>query len=274
MPYVLPETELLNIKRIKKEGFEATFVIEPLLPGYGYTIGHALRRVLLSSLGGAATWSVKIEGTTHEFSTLPGVKEDIVDISLNLKSIRVKLTEGDEAILKLFKKGPGEVRAKDFSKNSQIEIMDPEHYICTLDKNGKIDLELTIKKGLGYVPTEARKEEKLPLGTIALDSNFTPIRKINYEVESTRVGSRTDYDKLVLDIATDGNLEPEEALDTAISILLEHYNLIDVQVKGLLNNKNLKIEKTKKSKSISKQLEIEEADANVSTKKTASKKKK
>lgn len=236
MSFVLKETELLKIKSVKKSPFEASFIFDPLSPGYGITIGHTLRRILLSSLEGAAVWSVRINGVTHEFSTLPGIKEDIVEIILNLKTLRLKLTEGDEATIKLSVKGPAQIKAKDFQKNSQVEIIDPEHYIATLDKTGKLELEATIRKGRGYIPTEARKDEKLPLGTIALDANFTPIKKINYEVQPTRVEDRTDFDKLILDITTDGTVKPEDALKTAASILADHTGLIN-QIESETNEK-------------------------------------
>lgn len=224
---ILSNTELLKVSyKQGKELFAGQFVLEPLLPGYGLTIGHALRRVLLSSLGGAAITSVRIDGVTHEFSTLPGLKEDIVEIILNLKSLRLRL-EGDEpATLRLEKKGPGEVKAKDFQKNAVVKIVDENHHIATLDKNGKLVMEVSIKKGHGYEPVENRTEEKLPLGTIAIDSIFTPIKKIHYEVENTRVGGMTNYDKLTLEITTDGSITPTEAFSCANQILIEHFNLI------------------------------------------------
>ncbi|MCL5795501.1 MAG: DNA-directed RNA polymerase subunit alpha [Patescibacteria group bacterium] len=226
MSFILPETELMKIKNESKEPFKATFIFEPLAPGYGLTLGHALRRVLLSSLSGAAIYNVKIEGVTHEFSTLKNVKEDVIEIILNLKSLRVKLIGDESAVLKLSKKGPGVVTASDFSKNSQVEIIDPTHHIATLDKKGNLNIEVTIKKGTGYEPVEARKDEKLPLGTIALDSIFTPIKRIHYSVENTRVGDRTDFDKLTLNITTDGSIEPDIALKNACQILLDHFNII------------------------------------------------
>lgn len=252
MPYILPETELSKLKVVKKNPHEATFVIEPLSPGFGVTIGHALRRVLLSSLEGASIWSLKIEGVTHEFTSIKGVKEDMVEVILNLKTLRLKILGDDQAVLKLNKKGPGVVRAKDFTKNADVELVDPEHYIATLDKGGRLEIEATAKNGRGYIPTEARKDEKLPLGTIAVDANFTPIKKINYEVEATRVGARTDFDRLVLDITTDGTVEPERALQTACQILLDHYGLIAHENQIIANKKSDKIVKSSQEKATKK----------------------
>lgn len=227
MSFVLPETDLMKIKKEpSKDQFKATFVFEPLAPGYGLTLGHSLRRVLLSSLSGAAICNVKIEGVTHEFSTLEHTKEDVIEIILNLKSLRVKLIGEEPVVLKLSKKGPGTVTAKDFNKNSQVEIIDPDHHIATLDKKGNLNIEVTIKKGRGYEPVEARKDEKLSLGTIAVDSIFTPIKRIHYNVANTRVGDRTDFDKLTLNITTDGSIEPEAALKSACQILLDHFSIV------------------------------------------------
>ena len=224
---ILQDTELLKISYLKgKDPFVGKFILEPFLPGFGLTIGHALRRVLLSSLEGAAISSVKIDGVTHEFSTLKGVKEDVIEIILNLKSTRFKMFDNDPVTIKLSKKGPGVIKAKDFNKNSAIEIIDPEQHIATLDKSGKLSLEAIIKKGRGYEPVEKRKDEKLALGTIAVDSIYTPVKKIHYDVENTRVGGMTNYDKVILDITTDGSILPEDAMKTANKILIEHFNLI------------------------------------------------
>jgi len=226
MSFILPEIELVKIKSEKKDKFQTTFVFEPLAPGYGLTIGHALRRVLLSSLIGAAITNVKIEDASHEFSTLPGVKEDVIEIILNLKSLRLKLTGTDKVVLKLVKKGSGEVTAGDFEKNSEVEIIDPKHHIADLDKKGKLNIEATVEKGRGYISTEARTDEKNPLGTIAVDAIYTPIKKIHYEVENTRVGDRTDFDKLTLDITSDGTITPEEALKQATEIVTDYFSNI------------------------------------------------
>ncbi len=226
MDYILPETNLIQIKTMEKLGNNGIFVIEPLSPGYGVTLGNALRRVLLSSLSGAAITSIQISGASHEFSTLPAVREDIVEIILNLKTLRFKLQGNDPVTLKLSVKGPKEVKASDFEKNSACEIVNTDTFIASLGKNGKLSMEVVVEKGRGYVPVEKRRDEKLPLGTIAVDSVFTPVKKIHYEVENTRVGGQTDFDKITLEISTDGSIDPEIALKTAAGILVEHCSLI------------------------------------------------
>lgn len=232
---ILPDADLLKISIVKdKDPFTRRFILEPMNPGYGLTIGHALRRVLLSSLSGAAINSVEIKGVSHEFSTLPGVKEDVIDIILNLKQLRFRMHGNEQVSIKLEKKGPGNVQAGDFSKNSLIEIIDPGKHIATLDKNGKLSLTAIIKKGRGYEPVERRKDEKLPIGTIGIDSIYTPVKKIHYEVVNTRVGGMTNYDKVIFDITTDGTISPEDAFNTANQVLIEHFDLIAkrLNVKG------------------------------------------
>lgn len=226
MDYILPETNLIQIKTMEKMGNSGLFIIEPLSPGYGVTVGNSLRRVLLSSLEGAAITSVKIEGTTHEFSTLPGVREDIVEIILNLKGLRFNMPGSEPVTLKLQVKGPKVVKASDFSANAACEIVNLDCHIAEISKSGKLNLEVQVEKGRGYVPVELRRDEKLALGTIAVDSIFTPVKKVHYEVENTRVGGQTDFDKLTLEITTDGSVEPEIALQKAAGILVEHFALV------------------------------------------------
>lgn len=250
--YTLPETELIKLNYQSKDQFSGSFVIEPLLPGYGMTLGNALRRVLLSSLTGAAVTSFRIEGITHEFTTLKGVKEDMVNLMLNLKALKVQL-HGDEPIIaKLNKKGPGIVKAANFQKNAQVDFPDKDYIIATLDKNANFNLEITIEKGRGYVPTARRKDEKLPLGSIAVDAIFTPIKRIHYEVENTRVGGMTNYDKLTINITTDGTIDPKNALTNAVNILLDHYNLINEEIRLSVKVKKAAKEKiiVKKEKSV------------------------
>jgi len=220
---IINDIDLANVKIIKNETNSATFIFEPLFPGYGVTIGHALRRVLLSSLQGSAITNVKIDGTTHEFTTIKGVREDVMDIILNLKHLVIKSYSDEPVVLKLQKKGPGKVTAEDFVKNSQIEILDPGQYIATLEKDGKLNLQVTVEKGFGYVPIEKREEKtKTEIGNIAIDAIYNPVKKINYQVENTRVGSATDYNKLILNITTNGTITPEEALKLAIEILTNY----------------------------------------------------
>jgi len=226
MDYILPETSLLQIKTMEKLGETGTFVIEPLSPGYGVTIANSLRRVLLSSLEGAAITSLKIEGATHEFTTVPGVKEDVVEIILNLKTLRFKMYQDEPVTLTLSAKGAKTVTAADFESNSSCEIVNKDVFIATLDKTGKLNMEITVQKGRGYVPVERRADEKMPLGTIAVDSIFTPVKKVHYEVENTSVGGMTNFDKITLEVATDGSIDPEEALNKAAGILVEHFSII------------------------------------------------
>lgn len=226
MAYLLPETELLQVKETGRDGFAATFEIEPLTPGYGVTLANSLRRVLLASLPGAAPTAVRIDGVTHEFSTIPGVTEDVVGIILNLKGLHLKMMTDEPVTMILDKKGAGTVTAADFKKNPDIEVMNPELVIATLDAKGKLSMELTCEKGRGYVTTEMRRDEKLPLGTVMMDSIFTPIKKVHYEIEHTRVGRMTNFDKIVLDVTTDGTVDPYEAVKQAGQILIDHFSVI------------------------------------------------
>jgi DNA-directed RNA polymerase subunit alpha len=199
-----------------------TFTVEPLDKGFGYTFGNSLRRVLLSSLGGAAITSVRIEGVAHEFSTVPGVKEDVTDIVLNLKEIVVRMhTDADEVEAPLVATGPGEVKAKDIDLPSGVEILNPNAPIATLEKKTKLEIYLTIGRGRGYSPAEENKTEEQPIGVIPIDSIFSPIRRASYAVDSARVGQRTDFDKLTLDLETDGSIEPSAALREASEILIK-----------------------------------------------------
>ncbi|MBI2590143.1 DNA-directed RNA polymerase subunit alpha [Candidatus Berkelbacteria bacterium] len=250
--YTLPELENVKVTEESESDRVASFIIEPLLPGYGMTVGHSLRRVLLTSLEGAAVAYVKIQGTDHEFTTLKGMREDIVELILNLKSMRVRLNASEPVLMKLDKKGTGIVTAADFAKHADVDIIDPDHYLATLDKDGKLSMEVTIERGRGYLPTEQKSRDQLPIGTIAVDSIFTPIKKVHYEVEHTRVGGQTDYDKLSLELTTDGSVTPAEAMAHASTILIEHFTLIrDAANKSVA----AKIEVTAKKKKRGKKTE-------------------
>jgi DNA-directed RNA polymerase subunit alpha len=206
----------------KADDRRGTFTIEPLDKGFGYTFGNSLRRVLLSSLGGAAITSVRIEGVAHEFSSVPGVKEDVTDIILNLKDLVVRMhTDADEVEAPLVATGPGEVRAKDIDLPSGVEILNPDAPIATLEKKTKLEVYLTIGRGRGYSPAEENKSDDQPIGVIPIDSIFSPIRRASYTVEAARVGQRTDFDKLTLDLETDGSLEAGAALREASEILIK-----------------------------------------------------
>ena len=218
----LPEFQIPRISSETVNENRGTFTIEPLDKGFGYTFGNSLRRVLLSSLGGAAIKSVRIEGVAHEFSTVSGVKEDVTDIVLNLKDIVVRMhTDADEVEAPLVASGPGEVKAKDIDLPAGVEILNPEAPIATLEKRTKLEIYLSIGRGRGYSPAEENKTEDQPLGVIPIDSIFSPIRRAAYAVDTSRVGQRTDFDKLSLEIETDGSIEPAGALREAAEILIK-----------------------------------------------------
>lgn len=200
-------------------------IAEPLERGFGTTLGNALRRILLSSIEGAAVTAVKIPGALHEFSTIKGVKEDVVDIILNIKKLRFKLYSNGKKVATIKVKGPKSVTGEDIQSDASFDILNPEQVIATLDKDSTFEVEMYIKKGKGYVPAELNKEEDLPVNMIAVDSVFTPLRKVNFTVEKTRVGRATDYDRLIMEILTDGSITPEKAISQAASILIEHLNL-------------------------------------------------
>jgi DNA-directed RNA polymerase subunit alpha len=214
-----------QVPRITSEKVDdrrGTFTIEPLDKGFGYTFGNGLRRVLLSSLGGAAVTSVRIEGVAHEFSSVPGVKEDVTDIVLNLKDLVVRMhTDADEVEAPLVATGPGEVKAKDIDLPSGVEILNPDAPIATLEKKTKLEVYLTIGRGRGYSASEENKSDDQPIGVIPIDSIFSPIRRASYSVAAARVGQRTDFDKLTLDLETDGSIEPAAALREASEILIK-----------------------------------------------------
>jgi DNA-directed RNA polymerase subunit alpha len=213
-----------QIPRITSESVEqnrGTFTIEPLDRGFGYTFGNSLRRVLLSSLAGAAVTSVRIEGVAHEFSTVPGVKEDVTDIVLNLKGIVCRMhSDASEVEAPLVVSGPGEITAKDIDLPAGVEILNPDVHIAALEKKTKLELYMTIGRGRGYRPAEENKSADQPIGVIPIDSIFSPVRRVAYAVEQARVGQKTDFDKLTLDIETDGSIEPQAALREAAEILI------------------------------------------------------
>jgi DNA-directed RNA polymerase subunit alpha len=216
------EFQVPRISAEKVDDNRGVFTVEPLDKGFGYTFGNSLRRVLLSSLGGAAITSVRIEGVAHEFSTIPGVKEDVTDIVLNLKDVVVRMhTDADEVEAPLVVSGPGEVKAKDIDLPSGVEILNPEAPIATLEKKTRLEVYLTIGRGRGYSAAEDNKAEEAPIGVIPIDSIFSPIRRASYSVDAARVGQRTDFDKLTLELETDGSVEPSAALREASEILIK-----------------------------------------------------
>lgn len=212
---------------VSEEGFSGVYEIDGLYPGYGHTLGNSLRRIILSSLPGAAITSVKIEGVPHEFSTIAGVKEDVIAILLNLKKIRIRLATDEPQIMSLSVKGERTVTAADIVAPGQVEILNPGERIAEItDKNASFEMEMTVERGLGYVSKEALRREKVDIGVIALDAIFTPIRRVNYEVENMRVGDRTDFNRLRMFIETDGTLTPREALERAIETMINQLKAI------------------------------------------------
>ncbi len=214
-------------KPVREEGFMGVYEVEGLYPGYGHTLGNSLRRIILSSLPGAAITQLKIDGVQHEFSTLDGVKEDVISLILNLKKIRFKVLSDEPQTVKLSVKGVKQVTAKDIEVGGQVEVLNPEQYICEVtDKGADLHIEMRVEIGLGYLPKEAIQKEKVEIGMIALDAAFTPIRRVNYEVETMRVGDRTDYNRLKITIETDGTLAPRTALENAIEVMIHQLKAI------------------------------------------------
>lgn len=215
---------VFNVTIAKQDGVFTEFVFEPLERGYGHTLGNSLRRVLLSSIAGHAVTSAKIKGADHQFSTIKGVTEDIVELSLNLKEIRVKSSLDDASTLKLSVKG-GEVKASHFECPAGVEIMNPELHIATLAGNATLEMEVTVEKGIGYQPATSRSEES-SLNTLPIDALYSPVVKVAYDVEETRVGQRTDYDRLILKVWTDGTIDAQAALEESAQILIAHFQQV------------------------------------------------
>ncbi len=219
----LPE----EVKVVKKEGNKAVFEIGPLMPGYGATVANPLRRVLLSSLEGSAITSIKIRGVEHEFGAITGVQEDVIEIILNLKKLRFRCFSNDPVTVRLIAKGETKVTGNDIQLTSDVELINSDQHICMLtDKKAEIDMELTVQKGRGYVSVEMRQKEKLPIGVIAIDAAFSPVRLVNFSIEDVRVGQRIDFNKVTMEIETDGAIQPEQAMKEAAAILADHFALV------------------------------------------------
>jgi DNA-directed RNA polymerase subunit alpha len=217
-------SETVAIKRISEDPTKGVFEVEGLYTGYGLTVGNALRRTLLSSLPGAAITQVKIKSVNHEFSTLPGVQEDMLELTLNMKRIRFRSFSDEPQVLLLKVKGEKEVTAVDIKTNSEVEVITPEAHIATLtEKNAELDMEITVERGLGYSPVDMRKMEKLGVGVIAIDALFSPVLSVNYTVENMRVGEKTDYNRVRFELETDGTVSPSSAMHKAASILKDHF---------------------------------------------------
>lgn len=238
------------------------FVVEPLERGYGTTLGNSLRRILLSSLPGAAVTSIQIDGVMHEFSTIEGVVEDVTSIILNLKKLALKIYSDEEKTLEIDVQGEGVVTAADITHDSDVEILNPDLYIATLAKNAHFRMRMTATRGRGYTPADLNKREDLPIGVIPIDSIYTPVQRVNYQVENTRVGQMSNFDKLSLDVWTDGDIGPKEAISLGAKILNEHLNIF-VGLTDEAQNAEIMVEKEEDQKEKVLEMTIEELDLSV-----------
>ena len=254
-----PKIETVEISDDRKYG---KFVVEPLERGYGTTLGNSLRRILLSSLPGAAVTAIQIDGVLHEFSTVEGVVEDVTTIILNLKKLALKIYSEEEKTLEIDVQGEGIVTAADITHDSDVEILNPDLYIATLAKDAHFRVRLTAKRGRGYTPADANKSEDQPIGVIPIDSIYTPVSRVTYQVEKTRVGQVANYDKLTLDVWTDGSIGPKEAISLGAKILTEHLNIF-VGLTDEAQNAEIMVEKEEDQKEKVLEMTIEELDLSV-----------
>ncbi|MFC7365889.1 MULTISPECIES: DNA-directed RNA polymerase subunit alpha [Bhargavaea] len=238
------------------------FIVEPLERGYGTTLGNSLRRILLSSLPGAAVTSIQIDGVLHEFSTVDGVVEDVASIILNVKQLALKIYSDDEKVIEIDVKGENEVTAADITHDSDVEILNPDLHIATVGKNGHLRMRMYAQRGRGYVPADRNKREDLPIGVIPIDSIYTPVSRVNFQVENTRVGQLSDYDKLTLDVWTDGSIGPQEAISLGSRILTEHLNIF-VGLTDEAQSVEIMVEKEEDQKEKVLEMTIEELDLSV-----------
>ncbi len=240
----------------------AKFICEPLERGYGMTIGNSLRRILLSSLPGAAITSIKINGVVHEFSTVQGVVEDVPELIVNLKSVRLKVFDNEEKIIRIDHKGAGEITAGDIVTDGTVEILNPELHIATLSASADFHMEMTVNRGRGYNVAEKNKKENNPIDVLPIDSIFTPVKKVNYSVENTRVGQMVDYDKLTIEVWTDGSLKPFEALSLAAKVMVSHLELF-IDLSEASKNTQVMVEKEESKKEKVLEMPIEELELSV-----------
>ena len=254
-----PNIKCLELDEVKNY---AKFVCEPLERGYGITIGNSLRRILLSSLPGSAITSVKIDGVLHEFTTIPDVVEDVSDIILNLKMVRLKLDKNEEKVLRINVKGPADVKAGDIVTDGTVEVLNPDLHIATVAEGGHLVMEMTAEMGRGYNSAEKNKKPDQALNVLPIDSIFTPVKKVNYSVESTRVGQMIDYDKLVIDVWTDGSLKPYEALSLAAKVMTEHLELF-IDLSETAKNTQIMVEKEDSKKEKVLEMSIEDLELSV-----------
>ena len=237
-------------------------MVEPLERGYGTTLGNSLRRILLSSLPGAAISSIQIDGVLHEFSTIDGVLEDVTQIILNIKKLALKMNTDEDKNIEIDVNGPAKVTAADIVADPDVEVLNPEQYICTVADGGHFHVRMTVKKGRGYVAADQNKSDDMPIGVLPIDSIFTPISRVNYQVESTRVGRRNDFDKLTLDVWTNGSISPREAISLAAKILTEHLDIF-VNLTDEAKNAEIMVEKEETHKEKMLEMTIEELDLSV-----------
>ena len=262
---MLEKIEKLNIEtsKLRSDGTYGMFVLEPLQSGYGNTLGNSLRRVLLSSLPGVAATSVKIDGVQHEFSTIPGVKEDVTEIVLNVKSLITRLhnTDGIKTVY-IEAVGPCEVKAGDIKCDSEVEVLNPDLHIATLDAGATLNMELTLSHGRGYVSADRNKSAQTAIGVIPVDSIYTPVYRVNYTVENTRVGNMTDFDKLTLEVWTDGTITPRDAVSLGAKILCDHFSLF-TDLSDAMGSRSTVVEKAEAQRDKVLELTIEELDLSV-----------
>ena len=254
-----PRIEILELSEDESYG---KFMVEPLERGYGTTLGNSLRRVLLSSLPGAAVSSIKIQGVLHEFSTIPGVLEDVPEIILNIKGIAAIMHIDEPVTLRIEAKGAGDIKAGDIITGADVEIVNADHHIATVNEDGDLYIELELVKGRGYVSAERNKREGQPVGVIPVDSAFTPVSKVNFTVENTRVGQITDYDRLVLEVWTNGTIKPDEATSLGAKILTEHLNLF-IGLTDHVSEVEIMVEKEEDKKEKVLEMTVEELDLSV-----------
>lgn len=256
------EFEKPNITKVDESTNYGKFVVEPLERGYGTTLGNSLRRILLSSLPGAAVSSIQIDGVLHEFSTIDGVLEDVTQIILNIKKLALKMNTDEDKNIEIDVNGPAKVTAADIVADPDVEVLNPEQYICTVADGGHFHVRMTVKKGRGYVAADQNKSDDMPIGVLPIDSIFTPISRVNYQVESTRVGCRNDFDKLTLDVWTNGSISPREAISLAAKILTEHLDIF-VNLTDEAKNAEIMVEKEETHKEKMLEMTIEELDLSV-----------
>ncbi len=256
------EKPRIEILELSDDGSYGKFMVEPLERGYGTTLGNSLRRVLLSSLPGAAVTSIKIQGVLHEFSTIPGVLEDVPEIILNIKDLAARIYTDEPVTILIDAEGSGVVTAGDIITGLDVEIVDKDQYIATVNEDGRLYMELELVKGRGYVVSEKNKEENQSVGVIPVDSSFTPVKKVNYQVENTRVGQKIDYDKLVLEVWTNGTMDADEATSLGAKILTEHLNLF-IGLTDHVNDVEIMVEKEEDKKEKVLEMTVEELDLSV-----------